>query len=516
MTKALRVDGVDISHWQGGDLDFAAAKKAGVKFVYHKASEDADYRDPMYAKRRAEAAKAGIPFGAYHFARPESNKDAVAEARWFIKNASPKPGDLRPVLDLEALEHMSGMPLVRWADAFCAEVKRLIGVVPICYTPYELSTELEKSSLMWRPRYNDTNTPPKLPYDIWQFSNGKYGVPNKVAGFGHVDLNHMRDGLRLETMLIPEAKSAIKKTIAQVAREVIDGKWGNGTVRVSRLRSAGYDASKVQAEVNKILAPAPKPAPPKVKAANLRFAHLALHSGDSRGEIRADFEKLFSRGYDGITGTEAGHEASTKAKVELRRVANKYGYRLCAPARYDTWAAVKGSLIKDGFTEGADFALWRSSNVKPKPPGSWGDKGVVWVSWNMGPTYGRISLAAVHPLAHGQAGKTWKAESDSIYARAIGKWAALHGAGSALAFVAGDFNNSDKFKDVFKGQPLTTCWDELKTWPNTHKVGNIDAIASKDSDVRVRCVSARALNDKQLFFNTDHYLVEATYEIQSL
>lgn len=44
-----------------------------------------------------------------------------------------------------------------------------------------------------------------------------------------------------------------KKSIATLAKEVIDGKWGNGDDRKKRLKSAGYDYSKVQAEVNKLL-----------------------------------------------------------------------------------------------------------------------------------------------------------------------------------------------------------------------------------------------------------------------
>jgi len=43
------------------------------------------------------------------------------------------------------------------------------------------------------------------------------------------------------------------KSIAQVAKEVIAGKWGNGPNRVSRLKAAGYDAKAVQTEVNKLL-----------------------------------------------------------------------------------------------------------------------------------------------------------------------------------------------------------------------------------------------------------------------
>lgn len=45
-----------------------------------------------------------------------------------------------------------------------------------------------------------------------------------------------------------------KYSLRAVAKQVIAGKWGNGEDRVTRLTRAGYDAKKVQAKVNKILA----------------------------------------------------------------------------------------------------------------------------------------------------------------------------------------------------------------------------------------------------------------------
>ena len=44
-----------------------------------------------------------------------------------------------------------------------------------------------------------------------------------------------------------------KKTVEQVATEVINGLWGNGADRTSRLTAAGYDAAAVQARVNELL-----------------------------------------------------------------------------------------------------------------------------------------------------------------------------------------------------------------------------------------------------------------------
>lgn len=43
------------------------------------------------------------------------------------------------------------------------------------------------------------------------------------------------------------------KTVEELAKEVIDGKWGNGTDRKNRLTAAGYDYAAVQAKVNELL-----------------------------------------------------------------------------------------------------------------------------------------------------------------------------------------------------------------------------------------------------------------------
>lgn len=201
MTTPRRVDGVDISHHQNGDLDLAAAKRAGVRWLMHKATEGDTYRDPNYAGRRAQARAAGIPFGAYHFARAERG-DAAAEANHFLGYAQPVPGDLRPALDLETTEGLSLAELRTWAATFIATVEKATGVKPIIYTPYDLGSAA-LGCIVWRPRYNNSNTPPAQRWDVWQFSNGVAGVPNSVPGLGHVDLNTMRDGLTLEQLLIP-------------------------------------------------------------------------------------------------------------------------------------------------------------------------------------------------------------------------------------------------------------------------------------------------------------------------
>lgn len=44
-----------------------------------------------------------------------------------------------------------------------------------------------------------------------------------------------------------------KKTVDEIAQEVIRGDWGNGDVRKKRLIEAGYNYSEVQARVDKLM-----------------------------------------------------------------------------------------------------------------------------------------------------------------------------------------------------------------------------------------------------------------------
>lgn len=48
-------------------------------------------------------------------------------------------------------------------------------------------------------------------------------------------------------------KQTAKKTVTELAKEVIQGKWGNGEERKRRLTAAGYDYQTVQTEVNRLM-----------------------------------------------------------------------------------------------------------------------------------------------------------------------------------------------------------------------------------------------------------------------
>ena len=79
-----------------------------------------------------------------------------------------------------------------------------------------------------------------------------------------------------------------KKSTAEIAQEVLDGKWGNGAERKEKLTAAGYDYNVIQAEVNKLVAPA--------KKSNEEIAREVIKGLWGNGAERK--EKLTAAGYD--------------------------------------------------------------------------------------------------------------------------------------------------------------------------------------------------------------------------
>jgi len=71
-----------------------------------------------------------------------------------------------------------------------------------------------------------------------------------TAGYNYADVQRKVNDLLTKKVVVPP------KTIDQIAREVIAGKWSSGGVRKLWLTKAGYNPEEVQKRVNQILAPA--------------------------------------------------------------------------------------------------------------------------------------------------------------------------------------------------------------------------------------------------------------------
>lgn len=133
----------------------------------------------------------------------------------------------------------------------------------------------------------------------------------------------------------PAVKPSGKLTVDQVAREVINGKWGNGADRMARLKAAGYDAAAVQAKVNEIcgISGAAGPAPAAGIDAIARDVIAGAYGNDPQRS-----QTLRAMGYDPaavqarvnqMLGAESGASASKPAAniddLARRTIAGEFG-----------------------------------------------------------------------------------------------------------------------------------------------------------------------------------------------
>ena len=86
-----------------------------------------------------------------------------------------------------------------------------------------------------------------------------------------------------------------KKTNEEIAKEVINGKWGNGAIRKQKLNEAGYDYSVIQAKVNELLSSKSTEATPSKKS-NIEVAKEVIRGLWGNGSERK--RKLKKAGYD--------------------------------------------------------------------------------------------------------------------------------------------------------------------------------------------------------------------------
>lgn len=181
--------GIDVSHWQNA-IDWTKVAGDGQRFVIAKATEGQDFDDPMYATYRSGATAAGLAFGAYHFARPDTTADdAILEADHFVSVAQPGAGDLLPVLDLEKTGGLSATDLTAWALAWLGEVDARIGVRPMVYS----------GPNFWTSHMDDTTAIADAGYPLWiaHWGVSSPSVPaNDWGGHGwtfwqHTDCAHV-------------------------------------------------------------------------------------------------------------------------------------------------------------------------------------------------------------------------------------------------------------------------------------------------------------------------------------
>lgn len=277
----MQTFGIDISKWQEG-IDLAQAKAEGARFVIVKCSES-NYVDPQFENNYKRAKAAGLPVGAYHYTHARSVAEAKSDAAFVIKTLKGKQFEYPIFLDIEDSDnYLSVAENTEIVKAFC-DTLEAAGYWAGFYTylsryQNHLDASLAKRYSFWLAAYFSAK-PDVADVQMWQFGGNTNLIrSNQIAGYVcdqdycYVDFPTLikAKGLNGFTKSNPTpapkptpTPAPAKKSVDEIAKEVIAGKWGNGQDRKNRLTSAGYNYNVIQARVDQMLQPnsTPKPAP---------------------------------------------------------------------------------------------------------------------------------------------------------------------------------------------------------------------------------------------------------------
>lgn len=291
------MNGIDISSWQPGNI----TSLVDYDFVLIKATQGTGFVSPTCDAQYQGALARGKKVGVYHFA---DGGDANAEAQFFVDNCKGYIGQAVLVLDWEAGAIARG---ASWVRTFVKKVKELTNVPPIIYGSASPLGEkgipavaAEENCGLWVAAYPSNDVTGYRQED--QLLGGvirQYTSKGRLDGYaGNLDLNistldgatwdKYAHGQRDGSPAAPAAPAPARKTDDQVAHEVMNGAWGNGDERRSRLAAAGYDYDTVQGLVNNNFKPA--------RLSNEQVADQVIAGQWGNGDDRVN--RLRTAGYD--------------------------------------------------------------------------------------------------------------------------------------------------------------------------------------------------------------------------
>ena len=248
--------GIDVSHFQGnidwnkvkGNIDFAILR---LGWIGNNNNHTLDTKFETYYNA---CKSTGIPIGIYVYNYCNSEDTVKSGVEWTVNQLKDKGIDLPIYIDMEdrSIENLGKDKLTSICIAFNTVIENAgywAGVYANLnwYTNYLNKDTIKARYTTWVAHYGISQDRYVGQYDMLQYSD-----TGKISGIsGNVDMDIMYRDLINE---IKESNTGTdRKTVEELAREVIAGKWGNGEERKIKLTNAGYDYSAVQAKVNEIL-----------------------------------------------------------------------------------------------------------------------------------------------------------------------------------------------------------------------------------------------------------------------
>lgn len=252
--------GIDVSAWQS-NVDWERAKASGVDFAIlrcgfgmNMTSQD----DNTFERNAKECERLGIPYGAYLYSYATNVDKAKSEAEHVLRMLKGRKLEYPVYYDLEdaVVSAVGPKQILANAQTFVKTLEDAgywVGIYANTnwWNNY-LTDPWYDNVARWVAQYH-TECQYEKDYGIWQYS-----ASGKVDGVkGNVDMNYAY--LDYPKLIKEAGKNGfkkpepVKKSIDEIAKEVIAGKWGNGADRASKLAKAGYDADAIQDRVNTIL-----------------------------------------------------------------------------------------------------------------------------------------------------------------------------------------------------------------------------------------------------------------------
>ena len=194
--------GIDVSEFQGEEIDWKKVKESGVEFViirlgYRAYGEEGELvPDAMYEENMKGALDAGLDVGVYFFSQAVSPAEAVEEAEYVLRHIRGYDIKGPGVYDTEDIEYSMArtdnntiQEFTNYCKVFCETVEAA-GYDTMIYSNMEwmaFSLDMEELSGydFW---YADYHAVPQCPYDykIWQYSDA--GTVPGISGNVNLDL----------------------------------------------------------------------------------------------------------------------------------------------------------------------------------------------------------------------------------------------------------------------------------------------------------------------------------------
>ncbi len=187
----MNLKGIDVSKWQG-NINWKEAKADGVEFAIIRegyGKESPFQVDKQFESNYVNAKSVGMPIGVYHYSYASSKDDAIAEAKFCLKNISGKQFEYPVCFDIEDKEllKLNNQQRTDICKAFC-EIIEDAGFYAMIYCNLDwyknyLCSDQLKDYDLWLAQWNVGA--PSVDCGIWQKSST--GIIDGTSG--NVDLN---------------------------------------------------------------------------------------------------------------------------------------------------------------------------------------------------------------------------------------------------------------------------------------------------------------------------------------